>query len=183
MNNQLKNVIIVVLLVAVVGLLLVLLPKKDKEQPGQQTDTSDIVDFHTCEEAGYPVLETYPQQCRTPDGKSFTEDLSENAEVVINTPTRGATVKSPLTVTGKAKGNWFFEANIPVTLKDSNGKVLAQIGAQAQSDWMTTDYVNFTAVLNFPIPSTEFGVLLIEKDNPSGLPENDASYAIPVKFK
>jgi hypothetical protein len=88
-----------------------------------------------------------------------------------------------LTVTGKAKGNWYFEANLPVTLKDSNGKVLAQVGAQAQGEWMTEDYVNFTAVLNFPTPTTEFGVLLIEKDNPSGLPENDASYAIPVRFR
>jgi hypothetical protein len=137
----------------------------------------------TCSESGFPVMESSPRQCRTPDGRLFVEDVSENAEVVISTPMRGQVVTSPLTVSGKAKGNWFFEANIPVTLKDSNGKTLVQKGAQAQGDWMTTDYVNFTIVLEFEQPTTEEGYLLIEKDNPSGLPENDSSFAIPVRFR
>jgi hypothetical protein len=179
--SQLKNVIIVVLLVVVGVLLMVFLPRKDSE-PVTTVD-ENVVDFHTCEEAGGTILETFPAQCRTADGRTFTEDTAENAEVVIDTPTRGALVTSPLTVSGKAKGTWFFEANIPVTLKDTNGKVLAQVGAQAQGNWMTEDYVNFTAVLNFAAPTTEMGVLLIQKDNPSGLPQNDAEFAIPVRFR
>lgn len=31
--------------------------------------------FQNCIDAGYPVLETYPQQCKTLSGRSFTEDI------------------------------------------------------------------------------------------------------------
>jgi hypothetical protein len=185
MSNQLKNIVIGALLVVVVILVLALLPKKNDSNNGNgdQVDPADVTDYHSCVEAGYPVLESFPLQCKTPDGRTFVEDTSENAEVVIDTPMRGALVASPLNVTGKAKNNWFFEANIPLTLKDTNGKIIAQVGGQAQSDWMTPGYVNFTGVLTFAKPDTEFGVLLVQKDNPSGLPENDAEYAIPVRFR
>jgi hypothetical protein len=110
--------------------------------------------------------------------------VEEQAEVVVETPTRGQVVTSPLTVTGKARGNWFFEANLPVTLKDLDGNVLAQVGAQAQGDWMTTEHVGFTTVLEFQVPADEeFGVLVIEKDNPSGLEEYDKSFTVPVRFR
>jgi hypothetical protein len=185
MNNNLKNAIIVILLAVVAGLVLYLLPKTRDNSNNADDDAKQaaVHDFLTCSESGYPVMESYPAQCRTPDGRTFVEDISENAEVVISTPMTGQVVSSPLTVSGKAKGNWFFEANLPVTLKDEKGKILAQKGAQAQGDWMTTEYVNFTVVLEFQQPDTQYGVLLIEKDNPSGLPENDASYAIPVRFR
>lgn len=31
--------------------------------------------FEDCIEAGFPIMESYPRQCRTPDGKNFTEIL------------------------------------------------------------------------------------------------------------
>jgi hypothetical protein len=179
MNTDYKNFIIVGLIAVVAILALVLIPRNRDEDDKNAL----VTDYHTCVEAGFPILETFPPQCKTSDNRTFTDDINENAEVVISTPERGALVTSPLTVSGKAKGTWFFEANIPVTLKDTNGKVLSQVGAQAQGEWMTSEYVNFTTVLNFSAPETEFGVLLIEKDNPSGLPENDASFAIPIRFR
>jgi|GEM_PF-1242619 len=33
--------------------------------------TLDINSFEECVDAGYPILESYPRQCRTPDGKNF----------------------------------------------------------------------------------------------------------------
>ena len=33
----------------------------------------DINSFEECVNAGYPVMESYPRQCATPDGRSFTE--------------------------------------------------------------------------------------------------------------
>lgn len=32
-----------------------------------------ITNFEECEKAGYPVMESYPRQCATPDGETFTE--------------------------------------------------------------------------------------------------------------
>ena len=53
---------------------------------GQQQLLS-ITNFEQCAEAGYPVMparrslgaggESYPRQCRTPDGRNFTEDISD----------------------------------------------------------------------------------------------------------
>lgn len=32
-----------------------------------------IDNFEKCAAAGYPILDSYPEQCRTPEGKSFTK--------------------------------------------------------------------------------------------------------------
>ncbi len=179
-----KNTILIAAIVVVIvaAAVVYMLPRK-VDSPVQNDTYADIVDYHTCHEAGFPIQESFPPKCTTPDGRTFIEDLKVESDVVVETPTIGMVVKSPLVVKGKAKNSWFFEANIPVTLKDGNGKILAQKGFSALGDWTIPGYVEFADTLVFETPTTEFGVLLIEKDNPSGLPENDASFAVPVKFK
>lgn len=39
----------------------------------------DVFNFETCAEKGYPILEIFPRQCRTDDGRIFTEVLQPNA--------------------------------------------------------------------------------------------------------
>ena len=111
---------------------------------------------------------------------SATLDYSDLIQVT--SPMANATVKSPLIVTGKARGTWYFEASFPVKIYDGYGRLLGQTPAQAQTDWMTTDFVQFKATLTYDTPSTETGTLVLEKDNPSGLPANDARIVIPIKF-
>jgi hypothetical protein len=36
-----------------------------------------IDSFEECAAAGYPVMESYPAQCRTPDGRHFVQDVEE----------------------------------------------------------------------------------------------------------
>jgi len=43
---------------------------------GRRDDTEPI-NFKECALKGYSILESYPRQCRTPDGKSFTEDVEK----------------------------------------------------------------------------------------------------------
>jgi hypothetical protein len=103
--------------------------------------------------------------------------------IMVETPTKGATITSPLTITGSARGTWYFEASFPVELRDASGKIIAQHYAEAQSEWMTTDFVVFKSTLTFPKqPAGSTGMLILRKDNPSGLPEHDRSVEIPVKF-
>lgn len=142
-----------------------------------------VTDFQSCEIAGGEFVDGEPVKCIAPDGRIFEEADHQEPEVIVDAPKFGELVTSPLHVSGKARGFWFFEANIPVTLKDQNGKVLVQIGMQATSNWMTEDFVPFDGDLIFPTPETEYGVLIIQKDNPSGDPQFDAAYAIPVRFK
>ncbi len=111
---------------------------------------------------------------------SSSVEISDK-EVIIESPEVNALVMSPLLVRGKARGFWFLEASLPVQLRDANNNVIMTVPATANGEWMTTDYVEFTATLRFTTTATS-GFLVIKKDNPSGLPENDAEVKIPVNF-
>jgi hypothetical protein len=173
MSKYIQYAIIIILGAAVIYLI----PKKQPEID------ANITDFDSCEMAGGTLVDGEPVKCIAPDGREFEEEEHTEEEVVLETPKPDEVVTSPLTVKGKARGTWFFEANIPVTLKDENGKVLAQKGFMATEDWMTTDYVDFEGTLEFDPGDATSGILFVEKDNPSGLPEFDGSYAIRVRFK
>ncbi len=103
--------------------------------------------------------------------------------IKISFPRPNDTVESPIVIKGEARGFWFFEASFPVKLLDENGNVVAMGVAQAQGDWMTEDFVPFEAELNFVEILTGTGTLILEKDNPSGLPEYADELRIQVKFK
>lgn len=105
-----------------------------------------------------------------------------NDLVQVDAPQVGQVVKSPLLVKGLARGSWYFEASFPILLVDANGAELAVAPATALSEWMTTDYVPFEASLTFGTPTTTNGELILRKDNPSGLPENDDEVRLPVRF-
>lgn len=102
--------------------------------------------------------------------------------VIVDSPTPNAIVQSPLMVTGEARGTWYFEASFPVRLLDDQGNELAVAPAQAQGEWMTEEFVPFSVTLAFDT-NAPGGTLVLEKDNPSGLPEHAASVRIPVRFR
>lgn len=95
----------------------------------------------------------------------------------------GQQVESPFVIKGEARGPWFFEASFPVKIFDDNGFLLGVKPAQALGDWMAEDFVPFSVVLPFAVPSASGGKLVLEKDNPSGLPENADELIVPVYFK
>ncbi|KKP82226.1 MAG: hypothetical protein UR83_C0055G0010 [Candidatus Moranbacteria bacterium GW2011_GWF2_35_54] len=66
---------------------------------------------------------------------------------------------------------------------DENGNILAQTVAQAVGDWMVDDFVPFKAELIFDATQSKKGEIIFEKDNPSGLSENDQSFRLPILFK
>lgn len=140
--------------------------------------------YDECVDAGYPIQESYPQKCSVPGGETYTQDIGNELEVddriQITTPRPTGTISDPLTVTGKAVGSWYFEASFPVILLDADGAEVARTVARAQGDWMTTAFVPFTATLEIPDSLTGPATLVLEKDNPSGLAENDASLRVPV---
>ncbi|MFN3693187.1 MAG: Gmad2 immunoglobulin-like domain-containing protein [Candidatus Paceibacteria bacterium] len=114
--------------------------------------------------------------------------IATNERVRLTSPLPGAVVASPLTITGEAAG-WYFEGSFPVSLVNWDGLIIAEGVATAQGDWMTSDFVPFVATLTFTSPYTsgdpEFmkrGTLILQKDNPSGLPENAEAKEIVVSF-
>jgi spore germination protein GerM len=107
------------------------------------------------------------------------KETSSNPDISVSVKSNQK-ITSPLQIDGKVRGFWFFEASFPIQLIDGQGNILATAIAQAQSDWMTSDFVNFKAQLDFVSNVEIKGFLIFKKDNPSGLPENDAQLKVPV---
>lgn len=95
----------------------------------------------------------------------------------------GQEITSPLVVEGEARGTWFFEASFPIKITDEQGNALGISYAQAQSEWMTEDFVPFKGEITYVSKIDGNGFLVLEKDNPSGLPENADAIKIPVVLK
>lgn len=104
--------------------------------------------------------------------------------ISLATPLPGEKITSPLKISGQARGNWYFEATFPVVLTDWDGHIIAEGYATAQGEWMTEDFVPFTAELSFEKPAySDRGNLILQKSNPSDLPENDDAYEMTVMFE
>ncbi|MEK7642904.1 MAG: Gmad2 immunoglobulin-like domain-containing protein [Patescibacteria group bacterium] len=113
----------------------------------------------------------------------ITYERQQVPEVVIESPVANSIISTPLVLKGKARGTWFFEANMPVSIFDENNKLIAKGPLQAKGEWMTEDFVEFEGKLSFGAPTANTGYVLFENDNPSGLPEYAKSFAVPVRFR
>lgn len=101
----------------------------------------------------------------------------------ISSPSARSKIISPLTVTGIVPAGWMFEGIFPVKLLDSEDNIIAQASAKevTSGSWQSGNPVEFTATLTFK-SSTGSGTLVLSNDNPSGEPENDKEFEIPVAF-
>ncbi len=113
-------------------------------------------------------------------GTEATYTNATSDDIRIDAPAPGAAVASSFTVSGEARGSWYFEASFPVQVLDANGTALVTVPAEAQGSWMTTDFVPFSVQVS--VPGTYHGpaTLVLAKDNPSGNPAMDASVLIPI---
>lgn len=116
--------------------------------------------------------------------KQFQSDENASAEkgIRVEKPTVGSTVSFPLEITGETRGNWFFEAEFTVRLVQ-NGNELALAIVKAQGEWMTSDYVPFSATMNFDAEGHSGAASLVFKNNnASGKPELDKEFSMPVEI-
>ncbi len=114
---------------------------------------------------------------------ALIQPAKKQPQVIVRTPIQGDRIRSPLIITGKAPSSWFFEATFPIRLEDEKGVVLGRTNAKAKGDWMGKDAaLLFEARLEFTRPGGEKGVLILENDNPSDLPEKKESHRIPIRF-
>ena len=116
--------------------------------------------------------------------------VGENAEnmIRVTSPAPGALITSPLTITGEARGGWYFEASFPIYLTNWDGKIIAEGFATAQGDWKTEEFVPFTAILTFEDPSYEQeyshrGSLILHNANASGDSIRDKALEFNVRFR
>jgi len=116
--------------------------------------------------------------------KQYIEDKNLDVEEksIIHNIVPNQKISSPLLIRGQARGTWFFEGSFPIKLLDQNYKEIVVTTAQAKNDWMTEDFVNFESILEFKKLNAQRGFVLFQKDNPSGLTENDEKIYIPIVF-
>ncbi len=133
----------------------------------------------------------YYQNTKTLDGRTYAEEIPEkityvnatSGMIVPTLPFPGAVTGKQFLITGKARGTWYFEASFPVVILDKNGHVLTSGPAQALSDWMTTEFVSFSATMTVPTSYIGKATIVLKKDNPSGLPEYDAFISFPITIE
>jgi len=101
-------------------------------------------------------------------------------DIVIASPDPGETVGSIVDVSGRARGYWYFEASFPLEIVNDAGVTVASGIATAQDEWMTEEFVPFTATLTLTVPYAGPATLILHKDNPSGDAIRDASISIPI---
>ncbi len=131
--------------------------------------------------AGNQPLESCPQDSGEEPGGPVEVDKGDL--IRVNVPAPNQSVGSPIIIEGEARGNWYFEADFPVRLYDSAGQLLATAIATAQGDWMTENFVPFRAILTYQAASEMEATLVLEKDNPSGLPQNADEIRIPLRLQ
>jgi hypothetical protein len=167
MNTSIKIVAIIIILV-VVGFSFKLI--NDSHEPLVTETPTEIEDENNFDPNKEPVIE--------PTYVNASADL-----IQVELPYPGAVTGKEFTIIGKARGYWFFEASFPVELRSMDGNILGGGVATAEGDWMTEDFVNFTAEMQTPSAFTGPAILILKKDNPSGLPENDASISFPINVQ
>lgn len=108
--------------------------------------------------------------------------------IVVASPLPESTVSaSPVTIKGRARGTWFFEASAPVDIVNWDGLIIGQgyISVDAPYSWMTTDFVPFTGTITYDATQLgpyKYGWIIMKKDNPSDDPALDESLEFKILF-
>jgi hypothetical protein len=172
----------------IAGIASTFFPPKEEEIIACTMDAMVCADGSTVGRSGPNCEFSCPPAPEVPDDIAAHIE-SKSDRITLTGPAPGAVVINPFTISGQARGPWYFEASFPIFLTDWDGKIISQTVATAQGDWMTEDFVPFAAQLDFVNPykegdpdSMKRGTLILKKENASGLPEHDDALEIPVRF-
>ncbi|MDO8648179.1 MAG: Gmad2 immunoglobulin-like domain-containing protein [Candidatus Peregrinibacteria bacterium] len=130
--------------------------------PGK--DQAATFTFEECAAQGNPVMESYPRQCRFPDGRTVTEVLenqgtssstTQESNIRVTEPASEDVVSSPLTIRGEAR---VFENVFQYRLKDEDGTVLVE-GFESALSPDIGQFGAFTVEVPFGPPSGASGTL------------------------
>lgn len=120
-------------------------------------------------------VQASPVPTVTPESGFGTMDIHVDGLI------QGAQVTSPLTITGKAIPDWYIGGAFTVRLLDAAGHGLAYTQAHPTATTAANGFIPFSAQMAF-FPTTPNGMLIIEKNLGSGLPDFPSTIALPVTF-
>jgi hypothetical protein len=94
------------------------------------------------------------------------------AQIMVTSPRPHQCVTSPLSVEGRAKGDWISDGSISMTLIDDQGNQIASGTAQTQGDWQSkqqkNQFVFFTGKLDFSVNKTTKAKLVLVSSGQTG---------------
>jgi len=144
-----------------------------------------IHNFEDCKNH-YPIISMHPARCWTPEGQLHIKYSFNDPRAVIDfeDDSFGLVEDGSLLIEGEITGSWFFEASFLAELLDGHGQRFAWALANTSEDWMTSDLIPFQIVFKIP-EDYQFpnAILVLVRDNPSGLEEHDDALAWPIEFK
>jgi len=163
-----RSFVYIVLIVGVVAIIVLAQVEKLTTEPFEQSAVESTA--------------TDPISTTTETVGTTTTDA---ALISVTAPLPGETVGSPIMVRGEARGYWFFEGDAPVVVTNWDGLIIGEGYITAHGDWMNEDLVPFTGAIAYTLPADSYsasGTVIFQRDNPSGRPENDAAYEVPVQL-
>jgi hypothetical protein len=178
-----RFVIGAVVFVLFVGAAVFFFGKERENQVAQR-----VTNFQECVEAGFPVMESYPEQCSNSE-ETFTRDIGnalEKADLIrVSTPRPGDQIIAGETyeLSGEARGYWFFEATFPFEIVTEDGEELFSYYATAEGEWMTEEFVSFNAEFTVPTEYEGPATLILRRSNASGLSEHDDELTVPIVIR
>ena len=103
--------------------------------------------------------------------------------IVVISPLKDSEISSPLTISGRAKSEWFSDGIFPITLLDAYGNTIADGHASSQGEWKKDEFIKFIGTLQFNnYIKGQNGKLKLIK----GIKEQDEKtifIEIPIRFK
>lgn len=144
-----------------------------------------IIDIQTRakNKSGQALLDQILSTFKFINPRSLTPTLTVRDMPIVLYPGKNEKIQSPLIVKGIAPAGWMFEGQLVLKLLDNDRKVIAQgKGVEEKlGSWTSGNPVSFEGKIIFE-GNAESGYLVVENDNPSGLPENQKTFEIPVQF-
>jgi hypothetical protein len=108
----------------------------------------------------------------------------EVTQVEVVSPAANEVVTSPVMVDGIVPPGWMFEGQLTLRLLDDQQQLIVEAPGLEKypGSWQTGESIEFSGSLEFTT-SAATGTLVVAKANPSGLPENEDSFSVPVRFQ
>lgn len=162
-----------------------------------------IQNFADCASAGYPVMESYPRQCRAPDGRLFVEQIdgesfssvvssstqssimadepciiSQSQNIRVFEPCPNQEIGMPVRIRGDAR---VFEAAFSYRILDEDGTVLIE-GHDMANALDVGLFGPFDLSVGYPKPKGKTGIVEVFSYSAKDGSQIDTA-SVPIRFK
>ncbi|MDO8424043.1 MAG: hypothetical protein Q7S54_00340 [bacterium] len=117
-----------------------------------------INSFEECALAGYPIMESYPEQCRTPDGRNFVRVIDEpiippvdtgNGNGIQGKVLLGPTCPVMQNPSEEQCADRLFETNLALTTSDGS-KIVKLFSSNSQGEFRVSAPPGFYLIRSAP---------------------------------